>query len=448
MHIQRDYRQPFFRERKPKYRWLRVLFVLLLIALLVGAIGVTLTQPEMVREVALEVLFPPETTPTPLPSSLAQNAEILFLNGDLEGAKELYLQALEMQPNEIPYLYEYGMLLLDTDDGTDDAPGQALELAQTIIGIDPNDPRGYTLRARSFVWDDNTAGAIPVATAGLGIAPDYGPLHAVLSRAYIGEGDLAQGQNEGLLAIEYAPDDVRSYWAYASALASSGARDEAILEYERTTEINPNFLPPYFELAFLYLASDRDQEAIDTYNRILGVEPRNARALLRLCEATRKVGQFERALGICQDAVTADPAYVPAQYRLGVLLYNEFDFTGAQNAFQTCLDQQPNNLECTYRLGLTYYYLARNEYQTNCEAARLSPLECGASEICEVGYGLLEESLRLAQARNDASADIEIISEGISAILTDPACQGISGNSAVLPEITPEATAEVTPESP
>ncbi len=446
MHIQRDYRQPFFRERKPKYRWLRVLLVLVLIALLVGAIGVTLTQPEMVRGVALDVLFPPETTPTPLPSSLAQNAENLFLNGDLDGAAELYAQAMEMQPNEIRYIYEYGMLLLDSDDGTDDAPGQALQLAQQIITLDPNDPRGYTLRARAFVWDGNTGGAIPVATAGLDISPAYGPLHAVLSRAYIGEGDLAQGQNEGLLAIEYAPDDVRSYWAYASSLASSGARDEAILEYERTTEINPNFLPPYFELAFLYLASDRDQEAIDTYNRILGVESRNARALLRLCEATRKVGQFERALGICQDAVTADPNYVPAQFRLGVLLYNEFDFTGARNAFQTCLDVEPSNLECTYRLGLTYYYLARNEYQANCEAARLSPLECGASEICEVGYGLLEESLRLAQARNDASADIEIISEGINAILSDPACQGVSGNM-VLPELTPEA-AEVTPESP
>ncbi len=446
MYVRRDYTQPFFRERKPKRRWLRILFVLLLIAVLGGAMAFTLTEPEMVRDAALEVLFPPDVTPTPLPQTLAQQANSLFLAGDLRGAAERYEQALEMQPDNLSYLYEYGMLLLDQDDGRSDAPERALELAQQIISLDPNDPRGYTLRARAFVWDGNSGGAIPVATAGLDIQPQYGPLHAVLSRAYIGEGELARGQEEGLLAIEYAPNDVRSYWAYSSALAGSGARDEAIREYERTTEINPNFLPPYFELAFLYLASDRDQEAIDTYNRILGVEPRNARALLRLCEATRKVGQFERALGICQDAVSADATYVPAQFRLGVLLYNEFDFEGARNAFQACLDLEPNNLECTYRLGLTYYYLARSEYQANCAEARLSPLECEAVDLCEVGYGLLEESLRMAQARNEASADIEIISEGMTAIIGDPACVGVAG--ANLPEVTPEAAAEVTPETP
>lgn len=445
MYVRRNYKQPFFRERKPKRRWLRVFFVLLVIITLGSVIGFTLTEPETVREVALEVLFPPDVTPTPLPGALAQQAETFFEAGDLRGAAALYEQALAMQPNEIPYLYEYGMLLLDMDDGTTDAPGQALEIAQQIITLDPNDARGYTLRARAFVWDGNSGGAIPVATAGLDIAPQYGPLHAVLSRAYIGEGNLAQGQAEGLLAIEYAPNDVRSYWAYASALASSGARDEAIVEYERMTEIAPNFLPPYFELAFLYLASDRDQEAIDTYNRILGVEPRNARALLRLCEATRKVGQFERALGICQDAVSADRNYVPAQFRLGVLLYNEFDFEGARNAFQTCLDLDPNNLECTYRLGLSYYYLARNEYQANCEANRLSPLECGATELCEVGYGLLQEALRQAQARTEASGDIAIISEGMTAIFNDPACTGVAGVAP--PELAPEATAEATAES-
>jgi tetratricopeptide (TPR) repeat protein len=72
-------------------------------------------------------------------------------------------------------------------------------------------------------------------------------------------------------------------------LANSGARDEAIIEYERTVNVHPSFLPPYFELANQYLASNRDEEAIDTYNRILGVQPSNARALLRQCQAYRNM---------------------------------------------------------------------------------------------------------------------------------------------------------------
>ena len=62
-------------------------------------------------------------------------------------------------------------------------------------------------------------------------------------------------------------------------------------------------MPIHFELAGLYLARDEDQSAIDIYNRILSLDPRNARAMLRLCLAYRKVGEFSRALGFCEDSV-------------------------------------------------------------------------------------------------------------------------------------------------
>lgn len=434
MYIRRDYKEPFFRERSRKRRG-RWLLLLALVALL-GLAAFVVTQPETVQSAAYELLFAPDMTPTPLPGSLAAEAQALFLAGDLRGAAEQLALAVEMRPDHVPFLYDYGMILLDLDDGRNGNDDRALELAQEIINLDTNDPRGYALRARALVWQGNTSGAIPVATAGLDISPTFAPLHAALSRAYIGEGRLREGQEEGLLAIQYGTDDVRSYWAYASALAQSGAREEAILEYERATDVHPGFLPPFFELALLYRASDRDQEAIDTYNRILGVEPRNARALLRLCQTYRKIGQFERALGLCQDAVNGDPQDVAAQYQLGVLLYNEFDFAGAQEAFQACVDLEPDNLECNYRLGLTYYYLARSEYQTNCSDARLSPLECDAPQICEMGWDILQDSLRLAQSRSNTEGDIETIRVGLTAITSDPACAGVASGASFSPEAT------------
>lgn len=439
MYIRRNYNQPFFRERPKKRRPLRWLLVGLL--LIAGVVVFAAREPDMVIDAAYRLLGP-EMTPTPMPGLLATQAQDLFWAGQLDEAAALMAQVVELQPDNISYLYEYGMLLLDLDDGRSGNGDAALELAQHIIQVDPNDPRGYALKARGLVWTDISAAAIPVAQAGLAIQPDFGPLHEALSRAYIGEGRLREGQEEGQLAVEYAPGDVRSYWAYASALAFSGARDEAILEYERTTDVHPGFLPPYFELALLYLAANRDQEAIDTYDRILGVQPNNARALLRQCEAYRKVGQFERALGLCQDAVNSDPLYAPAQFRYGLLLYNEFDFENARAAFQTCVELEPGNLECTYRLGLSYYYLSQDEYRLNCEAARLSPFDCGSIATCQSAWGLLQDALVMAQSRDNSEGDIDIIREGLGAISGDPACAGVSGRP--FPTRTPSADETAT----
>jgi hypothetical protein len=166
---------------------------------------------------------------------------------------------------------------------------------------------------------------------------------------------------------------------------------------------------------------------------------------LRQCEASRKIGQFERALGLCQDAVNSDPGFVPAQYRYGLLLYNKFDFSGAQQAFQTCVELDSGNLECTYRLGLTYYYLAQDDYRINCESQRLSPFDCGSIETCQIGWGLLQDALVMAQTRENTDADIDIIREGLGAISGDSACAGVSGRPFPTRTLPPGVTVTATP---
>lgn len=436
MYVKRNYRKPFFQDKNKGNPWVRRLLFLLLGLIILGATA--WWQQDKVLEVAYEYLGP-EMTPTPQANQLADEALELFLIGDMEAARLVWEEVIAIRSDNVAYLYEYGMLLIDLDDGRNDYAETALELAQKILEIDPNDPRGYALRARSLVWNGNYGLAIQVAQTGLDIAPAYSPLHAALSRAYIGDGDLRRGQEEGILAMDYAPRDVRAAWAYGSALMNSGA-PEAITAYEHTISLHQGFLPPYFELAFLYLASNRDQAAIDIYNQILGVQPRNSRASLRLCEAYRKIGQFEQSRGLCEDAVTFDPSFVPAQFQLGLILYNERNFERSYEAFQTCLDHDSDNLQCTYYLGLTHYYLALTTYETECVPNRLTSFDCGAIETCQVGWDLLQDALVMAQSRVGTQSDQAIITEGLIAISRDPACAGIRGR---LPDtLVEEATEE------
>lgn len=390
MYIRRDHRDSFFRERRRR-RWPRVLALALV--LIAGAWFLS-TRPELIATAAYNILNA-QATPTPLASTLATQATQRYQLGDLEGAAQLLERAVNQRPENLDYLYEYGQIMIDRDQ-----PEPVLELARRMIAIDAEDVRGFTLRARALVWQGDNQSAIPVGVAGLDLDPAFGPLHAALARAYTNSQRWQDGLRHGDLAVQYAPGDVRAYWAYANSLTAVGAYSEAVRALEDAIEIHPAFLPPYFELAFLYLSSNRDRDAIATYDRILSMQPSHARALLRQCEAYRKVGEFQRAQGFCEDAVVADPSFVPAQYRLGLLRYNERRFEDARVAFQTCRDNDPGNLECTYRLGLTYYYL----------------------DNCGVAWDLLQDGLLMAQTQDAPTSTVDIIREGLIAISTDDKC--------------------------
>lgn len=409
MRIRRDYSEPFFASRRARRgsflrSALRGLLVVGVVALLVY------TQFDTLRDTAYDMMGL-NPTPTPLPGELAMRAAEFYVQGNLAAASDLFARVVAERPDNVDYLYEYGRILIELN-----RPEESLLLADRIINLDAFDPRGPTLKVRAMIWLGESSGAIPIGLAGLELNPGYGPLHAELARAYTNTQRWQDGLRYGERAIELAPYDPEAHRSYAHALSAVGAYDEAMRELILAIDLNPVYMPPYFELASLYLARDLDQEAIDLYDRILGMQPRNARAMLRLCQAYRKIGQFERALGFCEDAVENQPDFVEARAQLGLLYYSRLDFTRALDNFQACVQLDPANLGCTYRLGLAHYYLGD----------------------CEPAWNILQDSLLMAQARDDTAA-IDNIRQGLSAITGDPACMG---GGFPQPESTPESTEE------
>lgn len=441
MQIKRNYREPFFRGRR-KSRGINPLIFVLIFLIGVGVYAAL--NPAQVRSTALQ-LMGAGPTPTPLPGTLASQGMALYASGDIAGAVALLERAVEQRPETVEYLYELGNMLLDKDPSE---PQRAYDLSEQINQVSPNDVRGFALKARALVWQDQPAAAVPIGLAGLQVDPTFGALYATLARAYTNNQDWQQGLDYAELAIEISPNDVHAWWAYAHALRTVGAFDESISALERAIEISPSFLPPYFELAFLLLALDRDQEAIDTYDLILGRQPRNARALLRQCEAYRKIGEFQRAIGLCEDSVNADPTFVPAQFQLGLIRYNDRRFEEARTAFQACVDYDPGNLQCNFRLGLTHYYLA-TEAHTACTQDPSSDA-CTSDAYtggCDVAWNMLNESLVMAQAAGGQEEVIDIIRQGLTAISQDRACPQYSGRITVPePEVETTAEAETTAE--
>lgn len=411
MQIKRDYSQPFFRERKR--HTFRNILVAAILGFLIG-LGI-LSQWTLVEQTA-DILTGNAPTPTPLPSDLATDAAALIQAGRLKEAEVLLAKVVEERPDNVAYLYEYGALLIDLE-----RYEEAYDLGERIIDINARDVRGFSLQSSALLWQDQPSAAIPIALSGLEMNPRFTSLYATLTRAYVNTERWRDGLDMAERGLSINALDANLLRAYAYALQSVAEYDQAGSYLEQSIDVRPTFLPTYFELAGLYLSRDRDQEAIDLYDRILAVEPRNARAMLRQCLAYRKVGEFSRALGFCEDSVANDNTDPEALFQLGLLYYRERRFTESRDTFEQCVavDLGTYDLSCLYRLGLSHYYTGD----------------------CNTGWDLLQESLVMAQAREEGQIAVDNIRQGLSAIASDPLCPGYSGR---LPTLTPipEETAE------
>ncbi|MBC6957042.1 MAG: hypothetical protein DWB44_12750 [Chloroflexi bacterium] len=402
MQIHRDYSQPFFGSRRRRRgvgrRWLLVLLAL------IAVLGFAAYSQRDALQLAVLSAMNMAPTPTPGPTELVSQARAMRAQGDLSRAAALYEQALAARPDDIDWLYEYGLLQMDLENYA-----AAVDLGQRAIDIDSFDPRGYALKARGYVWQGDGAAAIPVALSGLNVDGRFAPLHAMLGRAYTLSGNLRAGIDSAEAGVAIDPGNAEARRALAFALNYAASYDAATEELETALSLEPGNVSIAMELAFQYLALNRDEDAIDLYNTVLKLQPRNSRAMLRLCRAYRKVGQFDEALTQCENAVRADPSYVSAQFQLGLLRYSEpyREFTAAAENFSTCVSFDPSNVECLFRWGLTDYY----RY-----------LADGDTALCGTAWDKLNQSLQMADGRPNLEQTIADIQLGMEHVARD--CPG------------------------
>lgn len=401
MLIRRDYSQPFFGTKRRRRGGRRGLLLLFLVILGVGAFAFTQRGP-----LTLAVLNAMGAAPTPTagPTDLISQARALRAQGDYSGAAPLYERALAMNPEAVDWIYEYGLLLIDLENYP-----AAVAWGEKSIAIDSFNPLGYTLKARGLIWGGDAGAAIPVALTGLNVDGQFAPLFAMLGRAYTVGGNINAGIENAEKGVAIDPGSAESRRALAFSLNYAAAYDAATQELETAMMLEPGNVSIAMELAFQYLSLNRDEEAIDVYNTVLRMQPRNSRAMLRLCRAYRKVGQFDEALTQCENAVRADPTYTAAQFQLGLLRYSEpyRDFAAARGNFEACVQLDPSNVECLFRLGLTHYYLY---------------LAGGSGELCASAWDMLNQARQMAEGRPNIAATEADIATGMAHVDRD--CPG------------------------
>jgi tetratricopeptide (TPR) repeat protein len=391
--IKRDFQRPFFNRRRNYGRWM---FIGMLIAIILLIPLVAVWQFSTVQLIALKAIgFAP--TQTPFASERANRGQLLFEAGDIQNAAYFYEMAVQQQPDDVSYLYEYGRVLIELDRSE-----EASVLADHILQVAPEDPRGYALKATSLMWTDPVA-AIPVAVSGTELGQPFAPLQSALAIAYTNIGRYQEALQRGDLAVRIDPTDSSARRALSYPLIYTGRYTEAITELEQAIAINPNVAAPYFELASLYRRINNEEMAVAIYQRVLEIEPDNARAYLRMCETYAAVGQFQIAEGYCDTALDIDINYASAHRIRGQLRYSRRNYEGAIEEFQECIRLGSDEIECWYLRGLAHYALGQCPDAWNTLTDALSRVAPDRQQVIDaINIGLENITIRCAGYQNES----------------------------------------------
>lgn len=431
MYIRRDYTQPFFSNRRRKRRWW--LWITLYALLIGGFLFFIDSQFSRLQLMALQVVGQaPE--PTPFASDYANQSMDRYLTGNLRDAADLMAQAVRQQPQNVDYLYEYGRILLEIDNENQNYYALAIQIGDQAIQANPNDPRGYALKARALDLNDDAPTAITVAQQGLNVDRNFAPLYAALSSAYLTIDRYDVSIENAERAIELDPFDPMPRRIYAYSLMWLGRYDEATSQLQEAVSLNPNLAGPYFELASLYrrqagqiedsvMAVELRAQSIALYEEVLSLQPENARAYLRLCDSYFEARENARATDYCLEAVNIDPNYAAAWASLGQTQFSRRNFEGAMESFDRCVEIAGDNadIRCYYLDGLSHYYMGE----------------------CDEAWNELSDSLRRHNLTNPSPDDAVLVNILSGLRFTTLECAAYQGRA--LPTNVPPTPIPPTP---
>ncbi|GAB4573925.1 MAG: hypothetical protein Kow0077_17960 [Anaerolineae bacterium] len=326
-----------------------LLIVLWVVSL--AAVGLVVWRFNDIQPQVLALVQP--SAPTVPAPTLASRAYEAYMRGDLQAAERDFAAAVQMDPTNIDFLYEYGRMLMFNN-----KPDQGLAVAEQAIAAHPEDPRGYALKVYALDSLNRAEEAVPVGLTALELDPTFAPTYAFLAGAYNSLGRWRQAQEMGARAVELDPNNIDARRAFAFSLNWTGRYDLAVQQLEEAIRIHPNLDFLYFELAGAYTGLKNDPAKIAIYEHVLEMNPENTKAMVRMCETYFGMRIDNLAQYWCEQALDRDVNDARAWKQVGMIYYTRRNYESAIDAFNTCVDLSgATYIECWYLRGLAYYRL-------------------------------------------------------------------------------------------
>lgn len=139
------------------------------------------------------------------------------------------------------------------------------------------------------------------------------------------------------------------------------AYENAVSAYNQAqtlAPLNPSLLLSLAQLEFLHKDNDKAKSYI---KQALEMKPDYIDAMFTLAQIDQSEGNLGDAIKQAELASTVSPNDSSVFFQLGILRYNNNDFSGAVSAFEQAVILNPSYMNARYFLGLSYEKVGRND---------------------------------------------------------------------------------------
>jgi predicted O-linked N-acetylglucosamine transferase (SPINDLY family) len=334
-----------------------------------------------------------------------------FQRGQWQQAEKLYLQVLQVQPDQVDALH-----LLAAIAGQTGRQSQAIDYLQAVLRLKPGLASAHNNLGNVFI----TLGKLPEAVASFREAvrrqPDFAVAHNNLGNALRQQGQLGDALASLQQAIRIKPDYAQAHFNLGIAWLAQEKHAEAQASFQQAVRHKPNYAEAHYYLGNELLHEGKPAEAAGRFQEALRLKADYAEAQLSLGIALKTQGKLADAVSHFQLAVRLNPGNVDAHISLGAALAEQRRLPEAVASFREAVRIQPEMAAAHNNLGNALREQGQLDEAEAClrQALRIEP------EYAEAHYNLgivLGRQLRLDDALASYQQAIRINPEFVDAHL-------------------------------
>jgi tetratricopeptide (TPR) repeat protein len=197
--------------------------------------------------------------------------------GEFQKARDLFLQALEQQPDQPIIMCWAGSAALQVGE-LEEAEKHLTE----ALAKQPEYPEAHNNLGNVYLAQGKLPQAAEQYREALKHKSDYVDARYNLANLLAKQGKFEQAFNEYNRAIQLAPDDADIHLNFGHALWQAGQADKATREYEAANALRPGNPGILNALGALHLSSDNNEAAVEAYEVVVEADPNFAEAQLGL----------------------------------------------------------------------------------------------------------------------------------------------------------------------
>jgi len=212
----------------------------------------------------------------------------------------------------------------------------AKKLAEEVIALDPNYPRGYIILAQTHAWDillgttkspdQSMVKATELVKKAIALDDSETTAHGMLGAIYLMSRQYDKAIAQVERAISLNPNSWDSFIRYGFILLNSGRPEEAIPVLKNTRRLNPSPSQFYFlHLATAYRLTGQYKEAIETAKEALKHVPNNINIYLQLTASYSLMGRKEEAWAAAAEVMKINPKFSLEWYKKTLYFKNTDD---------------------------------------------------------------------------------------------------------------------------